>query len=109
MKNEYFFLSLIELNRKETRLLNYEKISVLLIALIIGVDLGVSGFEGSFNGFNQNYLIIPIAAILLYKIYKYKTSFTYFAKSYPSIEDTVYQGLSQFLIFADRKKEQPFI
>ena len=71
----YFFFSLIELNRKEARLLNYEKVSVLLVSLIIGVGLGISGFEGSFNGFNQNYLILPTAAILLYKIYKYRTSF----------------------------------
>jgi len=71
----YFFLSLIEFNRKAANLLNYEKVLVLLVALIIGVGLGIGGFEGSFNGFNQNYLILPIAAILLYKIYKNKISF----------------------------------
>ena len=79
----YFFFSLIELNRKEARLLNYEKVSVLLVALIIGVGLGISGFEGSFNGFNQNYLILPTVAILLYKIYKYKTSFALKFWDYP--------------------------
>ena len=79
----YFFFCLIELNRKEARLLNYEKVSVLLVSLIIGVGLGISGFEGSFNGFNQNYLILPTVAILLYKIYKYKTSFALKFWDYP--------------------------
>ena len=81
----YFFFSLIEFNRKEVRLMNYEKVSILLAALIIGVGLGISGFEGSFNGFNQNYLILPTAAILLYKIYKYKTSFVLKFWGYPFV------------------------
>ena len=40
----YLFLSMIELNRKEARLLNYEKVSVLLVASIIGVGLLIVGF-----------------------------------------------------------------
>ena len=79
----YLFLSMIELNRKEARLLNYEKVSVLLVASIIGVGLGIGGFEGSFNGFNQNYLIIPTVAVLLYQIYKYKTLFALKFWNYP--------------------------
>lgn len=79
----YFFLSMIELNRKAASLLNYEKVSILLVALIIGAGIGVSGFEGSFNGFNQNYLILPIVAILLYKIYRYKISFALKFWDYP--------------------------
>ena len=74
---------MIELNRKPSSLKRYERIIVLLVALIIGIGIGISGFEGSFNGFNQNYLFFPIAAILFYKMYRYKISYALKFWDYP--------------------------
>src|SRR3972149_3774540 len=63
----------------KNRIIRFNELKFLLpvvfLLLTIGVGLGIGGFEGSFNGFNQNYLILPSAAILLYKIYKNKISF----------------------------------
>ncbi|MBU4380740.1 hypothetical protein L6255_04445 [Candidatus Parcubacteria bacterium] len=68
----YFFLLKIELNREKNKVNNIDKFFIIFCSLIIGLGLGISGFEGNFNGFAQHFLMTPIIIGILYKIYRYR-------------------------------------
>lgn len=71
----YFFLAKIELNRKPVSLKSFEKATIVICSIIAGVGLGLTGFEGNFNGLTQHLLLIPFAGILLFKLYSLKKLF----------------------------------
>lgn len=79
----FFFLCKIELNRRKNKTGNLDKILIIFCSSIIGIGLGISGFEGNINGFAQHFLMTPIIVGILYKIYRYKENKLFEFWTYP--------------------------
>lgn len=79
----FFFICKIELNRRKNKTGNLDKILIIFCSAIIGIGIGISGFEGNINGFAQHFLMTPIIIALLYKIYRYKENKLFEFWTYP--------------------------
>lgn len=93
----YFFLVKIELNRKPVSLKSFEKAVIVASSIIAGVGLGLTGFEGNFNGLTQHVFLIPLAVFLLFKIHSLRKIYKLQLWYYPFSKFLFYTFIFYFI------------